>query len=287
MAKQITTLVRDIYDGLSKPTSQEFRQRVSEGVATRLASQLRHYQDKGGQRLSKVGPMCPRAYWYSVHRPNCAETPPPWALFKFQYGHVIEALAIAHAKEAGHEVAGEQDELTFLGVRGHRDCVIDGCTVDVKSCSSYQLEKFKKGTISEADDFGYLDQLDAYVCGTSVEDPYCKVLDRGYILAIDKTLGHLVLYEHKVRPERIEERIRSLTSIANRDSPPTCECGTRPDGASGNIALDVKASYSAFKHQCFPTLRTFLYATGPKYLCHVVRVPEVPEITSKGILISS
>src|SRR6266849_6159935 len=43
------------------------------------------------------------------------------------------------AKAAGHEVLGEQDELTLDGVVGHRDCVIDGCIVDVKTTSRFDV----------------------------------------------------------------------------------------------------------------------------------------------------
>ena len=139
----IHTLIKDIYDVVGKQVSEEFQQRLSEGIAKRLAPQLRRQEDKGGMRLSKMGPTCPRAYWYSVHRPDLAEAPPPWAKIKFTYGHILEALAIELAKEAGYDVVGEQDELELLGVKGHRDCIIGGCTVDIKSCSGRVFDKFK------------------------------------------------------------------------------------------------------------------------------------------------
>jgi hypothetical protein len=202
---------------------------------------------------------------------------PPWAEVKFAYGHILEALAITLAKAAGHEVTGEQDALTLEGVTGHRDCVIDGCIVDVKSASSRSFQKFKSGQLALDDPFGYLEQLDAYVV-SSAADPLVTNKEQGYILAIDKTLGHMVLYEHTARPEHIVTRIRSSRRIVERTEPPRCECGTRPDGKSGNIQLDVRASYSQYKYCCFPSLRTFLYADGPRYLSEVVRVPDVPEV---------
>src|SRR5258705_12324610 len=103
-----------------------------------------------------MGPRCPKALWHSIHTPEKAEALPPWVLIKFSYGHVIEALAIALAKAAGHTVEGEQGHVEFDGIVGHRDCVIDGCVVDVKSSSSRGFIKFKDNSISHDNPFGYL-----------------------------------------------------------------------------------------------------------------------------------
>jgi len=73
--------------------------------------------------------------WHSIHTPEKAEALPAWAEIKYTYGHILEALAISLAKAAGHEVTGEQDAITVDGILGHRDCVIDGCVVDVKSAN--------------------------------------------------------------------------------------------------------------------------------------------------------
>jgi len=219
-----------------------------------------------------MGSQCPRALWYSIHHPELAEKMQPWTEFKFMFGHVIEQLAIELAKAAGHEVTGEQDELELDGVLGHRDCIIDGCTVDVKSAASKSFLKFKNKTLHLDDMFGYLDQLDGYVVA-SAQDPLVRVKDKGYLLAVDKQLGHMCLYEHTVRPEPITARIRYYKSIVGLPSPPSCECQTVEDGSSGNIKLDTKASYSSYKYCCFPDLRTFLYANGPVYLTNVSRLP--------------
>lgn len=228
-------------------------------------------------RLSKMGEMCPRHLWYSIHHPELAEPLPGPAIFKFSFGHTIEAQAISLAKACGHHVCGEQDELSVDGVKGHRDCVLDGYVVDVKSCSSRMFEKFEKKTIRHDDPFGYLAQLDGYMVG-SADDDCVKVKDIGFIWAIDKTLGKMVLYEHRLREDFIKSRIRSYREVVSCATAPECNCGTIPDGKSGNIKLDTRASYSPFKHTCFPRLRTFLYASGPVYLTKVVRTPDVPEL---------
>ena len=185
------------------------------------------------------------------------------------------------SKAAGHEVTGEQDEVEVDGILGHRDCVIDGCIVDVKSSSSRGFDKFKSGTIAQDDGFGYLDQLDGYLVG-SAHDPLVRVKDRAYLLAIDKQLGRMCLYEHICREARIRERIAAYKHIVAQDQPPACQCGTVPDGKSGNIKLDTRASYSAYKYCCFPNLRTFIYSDGPRYLTQVIRPPDVMEVDKHG-----
>jgi len=280
--KDIKQLIPDIYELLKTKGWYDGAIRTSfeSEISLRLSSSFNESQETGRIRLSGLGPKCPRAFWYSIHNPGVAESLPPWATFKYSYGHIIEALVIALAKAAGHTVTGEQDALTLDGVVGHRDCVLDGCIVDVKSASSIGFKKIRDGQLAVVDDFGYLDQLDGYI-GASALDPLVVVKDRGYILAVDKTLGHMVLYEHKYRHDRICQRIVECKAIADQSSPPACQCGTRIEGSSGNIGLDTKASYSAYKWQCFPNLRCFAYSDGPKYLTQVKRLPDVPEITYK------
>lgn len=284
--KTINTLIPDIYelvqrkDGWFHEHSDDFGREVA-------ARTKAHFSDdrKPRLRLSQMGPRCPCALWYSIHHPELGEPLPPAAIIKYSYGHILEALAITLAKAAGHEVTGEQDELSVDGILGHRDCVIDGSIVDVKSASTRSFQKFKDGSISHDDPFGYLDQLDAYLVG-SLRDPLVRNKETAYLLAIDKTLGHMVTYEHNIREQNIRKRIQECKSIVGADGPPSCTCKSIPDGKSGNLRLDVKASYNSYKYCCNPGLRTFLYASGPVYLTTVVRKPDVPEITREGRLVT-
>lgn len=276
--KNIYTLIPDIQYMLEKEKDW-INERVRNSIALGISGALAHSNSQRAEgfkptlRLSQMGPRCPRALWHSIHTPTLAEPLPASAIIKYTYGHIIESLVIEMAKAAGHEVTGEQDVIILDGVQGHRDCVIDGCIVDVKSSSSRSFQKFKDGSIETSDTFGYLDQLDGYVLG-SVDDDLVRVKDRGYLLAVEKQLGHLALHEHKLRAENIRQRIEEYKRIVSSPTAPRCNCGTVADGTSGNIKLDVKASYSAFKHCCFPNLRTFLYSDGPRYLVKVVRQPK-------------
>lgn len=272
----IDTLVIDIQHFLGNNNgwfTEEVAKTYSEEITTRLSRSFGQKPRVPQLRLSQMGVRCPCALWHSIHSPWLAEPLPPSALVKFTFGHQIEAMAIVWAKMAGHEVTGEQDELVLDDVSGHRDCIIDGCLVDVKSSASRSFVKFKDKTLANADGFGYLDQLDGYLAA-SLDDPLLRIKDRGYIFAIDKQLGHMCLYEHKLRNQSIRQRIRDFKAIVELPSPPQCTCGVTLDGGSGNYKLDVTASYNAYKYACFPNLRTFLYADGPRYLTKVVRRPQ-------------
>lgn len=281
----IQTLITDIYDVIERDGPRLYSG-VSEEIERRVAPDLAesHGGRAGTLRLSRLGLRCPCALWHEVNHPELAEALPPWAIFKYSYGHILEAMAIHLAKKAGHTVTGEQDELRVDGIVGHRDCVIDGCIVDVKSTSSISFKKFKDKSLAQNDSFGYLDQLDGYLVG-SLQDPLVTDKEHAYILAIDKQLGHMCLYEHYIREQQIRERIKKYKEIVERTTPPDCECGTKDVGRSGNVGLDTKASYSAYKWQCFPGLRCFLYADGPVYLTKVVRKPDVTEIDKDGKII--
>jgi hypothetical protein len=290
MDKSIHSLIEDIYSTVSGKEKGWFNEQLSnafaQSVATRLREQLDGAEYKPTLRLSRMGPQCPRALWHSIHTPERAEALPPWAIIKYSYGHILEALVLTLAKAAGHDVRGEQDAVTVDGIKGHRDAVIDGCIVDVKSSSSFSFAKFKDGSIKQDDMFGYLDQLDGYLMG-SMADPLVTEKNKGYLLAIDKQLGRMCLYEHELNAKRIQSRIKEAKATVESPYPPACTCGTVRVGKSGNIGLDVKASYNLFKHCCFPGLRTFIYSSGPAYLTRVVRKPDVPEVDKHGKLVTS
>lgn len=284
----IHSVIPDIYnliggkDGITN-LPPDVGRNIQEAVATSLGP-----REARGLRLSGMGDKCPCALWHSVHNPEMEEQLPPYARIKYCYGHIIEHFVIGLVKAAGHKVEGEQDEILLDDVRGHRDCIIDGCVVDVKSAATPSFLKFKDKSIAENDTFGYLAQLDGYVLG-SLDDPRVTVKDRGYLLAVDKQLGHMCLYEHRIRPGFIRERIRHYKQIVSLSEPPRCECGVVADGQAGNLMLDTRASYNTYKYCCHPNLRTFLYESGPRYLTKVVKRPmrrdqktPIPEVDRHG-----
>ena len=76
----------------------------------------------------------------------------------------------------------------------------------------------------------------------------------------------------------IEERVRHVKRLVEQSEPAEYCYEAVPDGKSGNMKLSVGCSYCQFKEHCYPDLRTFAYANGPKFLVTVVNEPRVQEI---------
>jgi hypothetical protein len=212
--KHINTLIIDIQQLLTQRdwVTPELGSIVGQEVSRRLSEQFQSRTNSPTLRLSRMGPQCPCALWHSIHHPELQEALPPWAENKFSFGHVMEAWGIALAKAAGHTVTGEQDAVSVDGIVGHRDCIIDGHIVDVKCVHNRGFKKWKSGDNPEADDFGYLSQLDGYMLG-SRNDSLVTHKELAYILAIDRELGHMCIYPHKLREAHIKRRIATYKEI--------------------------------------------------------------------------
>jgi len=259
-----TILAKDMGDNIAKLSIQRFSE----------PPKPRSYLG-----LSALGTPCERKLWFKV---NCKDKGEPLranTLFKFFYGDVIEELALMLAKQTDHKVTGEQTRLDVHGIKGHRDAVIDGMTVDVKSCSPYAFKKFKEGTLREDDPFGYISQLSSYVYAAK-DDSLVKDKTHGAFLAIDKVNGHICLDVHDFteeleNKEKEVEHIKSMVKgkIPEDRIPPVPQSKTSP-----NMKLSMQCSYCDFKKRCWPNLRSFAYKTGPIFLTHVEYEPNVPEI---------
>ncbi len=269
----INTLVADIYNVLDgnndHECSEEFLEMAAESLKDILRSRLRKQDRRGSIRFSSLGkPDC--QVWYGINKPEVAEPITPETQMKFLYGDVLEIVMLFLAKEAGHDVSDEQAEVEEDGVLGHIDAVIDGHVVDVKSASSYAFRKFQGDWTGEDDPFGYTAQLSGY----------CNVLDKpGAFLAINKESGGLAL--SRINPSLVEsnpprEHIDRQREAVALDSVPRC-FEPVPDGKSGNQKLGLNCSYCAYKKDCWPGLRGFLYSGKPRFLTTVVREPDVLE----------
>jgi hypothetical protein len=225
--------------------------------------------------MSNIGTKCRRRLWYRVNTPEAAEQLKASDRIKFLFGDLIEELAIFLAEISGHEVRGKQDELAINGVIGHRDAVIDNVVVDVKSASSRSFEKFENHLTRDTDSFGYIDQLGVY--HSSSQDGVDP--DVAAFLVIDKQLGKVTLDAHPRSEVNYEKEIEDIKSIVSAPNPPVRYYSDVPDGKSGNRKLCVECSYCEFKEKCWSNLRTFYYASGPRYLTEVYREPKVESNT--------
>jgi len=283
--KSINTAVKDIYDVLQNPTKYDW------SAAEEFGKELGHHLTKRAQdtsnrselRMSNFGTPCNRKLWYTVNASDKAEPLEPWVRLKFLYGDLVEALTLYLLKVSGHKVEGEQSELVIDGVKGHRDAIIDGVLVDVKSANSRGMQKFKSHSLDSYDPFGYLDQLSLYL-EASQDDPALKVKRQAAFLAVDKELGHIVLDVYDKKDVDYRAEIAAKKRLLAEKAPPRKPYSPIPEGKSGNLALPTECSYCQFKRECWKEsnggkgLRTFFYASGPKWLTHVAKQPDVREL---------
>lgn len=241
--------------------------------------------DKTEIRVSKLGTK-DRKLWYELHyagkhiddHEDSVDLKIPADLaIKFLYGDIIEELILFFAREAGHIVEGEQGEIDIDGVKGHRDCIIDGITVDIKSASRFAFQKFKTAQLHKDDPFGYIAQISSYAKADG--SPY------GAFLVMNKESGELTLLKID-KGDMIDpwQRVQEVRKIEQMPTPPTEKCYEPvPDGQSGNLKLHNNCSYCPFKDVCWQDanngkgLRRFQYGTVREYV-HIEKEPRVDEI---------
>lgn len=279
------TLKEDIYKVLNERDSGDFTEEIAKFVSQDITeSLLRQFgpNDRGGGRLrlSSLGTQCERKLWYSVNRPTEAEPLQPHVVNKFIFGDLTESYLLGLVMASGHHVTGLQDAVDVCGIRGHRDCVIDGMLFDVKSASSRSMDKFRANGLRRDDPFGYLSQLSSYLYG-SQSDPLVTYKTKAGFLAFDKQFGQIEvdIYDLSEDLEFKEQEVNRKVRIAKSDDIPDRPFEPVPDGKSGNMKLPTPCGYCDYKHTCWPDLRTFIYSSGPRYLTTVVKTPEVPEVT--------
>lgn len=272
--KNISSLVPDIealFDGHSfnEVNLSRFSSTIEEVIRTRF----REYgQERYSRlRLSNVGK--PLRQIYLELRTNLV--PEPLSVptkTKFLFGDFCEALMIALAIEAGHNVTDLQKQVEIDDIVGHIDCLIDDVLIDVKSASTFSFQKFKDGSIRNDDPFGYQAQLAGYSTALGL-------IDAGF-LAFDKSLGHITLCffpKEELSKFNIVEHIRKVKDALTKVEWPPCCCNPVPEGKSGNEKLPAQGAYCGWKKHCYPDLRTFLYSSGPMFLTTVKREPAVFE----------
>ena len=282
MSKKIDTLVEDMYNVIEGKGgwTDAIGSLMGEGIAT-VANQRfgKPQEPRGYLSLSSIGSPCQRKLWYKINKTNEADKLTSNTLLKFFFGDMIEELALSVAVAAGHKVEGMQDRLDVHGIKGHRDAVIDGMTVDVKSASPFAFKKFKEGNLRDDDPFGYISQLSSYVYAAK-DDPLVTNKTAGAFLVIDKVNGHICLdvydFEEELKTKE-QEMLAAKEMVAGpipEDRiPPVPQSKTSP-----NTKLDMTCSYCEFNKICWPEVRTFIYSTGPLHLVDVVTEPRTIEV---------
>lgn len=282
MAKTIETLVTDIYDVLNNPSDYDITEekarllgdRVTQLIVERMGSNKHSRNDL---RMSNFGAP-DRKVWYTINEPEKQEELPPEVRFKFMYGDLIELLTLWLAEMSGHSVDYADEPVEVHGVVGHRDAIIDGEVVDVKSASSYQMAKFRNNKIKEDDPFHYMWQLQLYLEASQDDDKVTRK-DRGHFLAVDKTLGHIVLDTYD-KDDSIDwqDVVTNKVKVVYGDTAPSRCYFPEKMGTKGNMKLGLQCSYCSFKQHCWPGLTGWAYANGPVFLTKVEEEPKVPRL---------
>lgn len=277
---KIDTLVEDIYKlvggGIAPATSNH---NVAVDYSKWFSKEEKVREDKT-LFFSEIGDPCVRKLWYKVNAPALGEQVSSDMKVKFFYGDMLEELVLKLCEDAGHEVSGKQERVSFdIGdgwqVRGRMDAVIDGVPVDVKSVTKFSEEKFKGGL--KDDPFGYYHQLCGYA--TALSSPTAG------FLTIQKELGHINYYPIEVNSGLFKlQAVHAVEAVTSKleDLPrldPVPQSAT-----SKNAKLCTSCSYCAYKKDCWKEanegkgLRTFLYSTGPVFLTKVEDLPRVMEV---------
>lgn len=276
----IDTLVDDIYGLFEKDFNpsdkdlEEFGKNMAKMISTRVGERK---TGEGTLRMSALGQPCSRKLYYSVNHAGEGEPLTPQTRFKFLYGDILEEVILFLAKQAGHDVQGEQEEVEVGGILGHRDAVIDGRLVDVKSASSFGFKKFAEHKLLEDDPFGYIKQAEGYL-EAAQDDPLVTDKDKFSFLVIEKQMGKITLDTYDKTELDYREFVEDRKRMVSRPLPPPRGFSDEPDGKSGNRKLGTVCSYCDYKHKCWPSLRLFAYAGGPRFLTEVENLPKVPEV---------
>ena len=281
--KTIDTLVEDIESviygqgGWNKSVAEAMGKSIADTANKRFS---KPQEPRGYLSLSSIGTPCKRKLWYKINKPGFGEPLAANMLLKFFYGDMIEELVLAMVVASGHSMKGSQDRLTVHGIRGHRDAVIDGMTIDVKSCSPYAFKKFKEGNLRENDPFGYISQLSSYVYAAK-DDPLVTDKTRGAFLAIDKVNGEICLdvYDFTEELKTKEQEMLAAKDLVAGDIPTERIPPVPASKSSPNTKLDKSCQFCEYKKACWPNLKMYQYSYGIEYLVHVEKPPKVPEVT--------
>ena len=282
----IYSLVDDIYKAVSTKQAADTVDlydeidRFGENCKRLMVNLFTEKRDGRTLRMSNIG-RDDRYLWNVVNNPGVSEELTPNTYVKFMYGHLIEELLLFLTRVAGHEVTDEQKKCTVSGITGSMDCKIDGVVTDVKSVSTFGFKKFKDGSLAFDDPFGYVAQIKGYGHSEGGDSRF------GW-LAMDKQNGHLTYLMYDAEDTQapvyekigydIEEHIARIKEVVEQKEPPEHCHEPVADGKSGNMKLAVGCSYCPYKKVCWPDVRGFAYANGPRYLVEVVNEPQVQEI---------
>src|SRR5210317_1807806 len=282
IATDIKQLISDISTGKPANMTEEnlnvFLNNIKEAILSWNTSQVKAEKYEGKLRMSSIGKPA-RQLWYDKHSPKDRKDEDTGLNLKFLYGHIIEHLVLYLAELAGHKIKDQQRKVEVSGVSGHIDSIIDGEVCDVKSASPFSFKKFASGEIVNDDPFGYHAQLSGYETAMGTKE--------GGFLVVDKSSGDICFYKpDDMAKPNIPDLISTLKTTLETDTPPN-KCYQDKEEKNGNKTLATGCQFCIHKWECHSDsnngkgLRVFKYANKNVFLTHIVKLPNVEEITNQ------
>lgn len=274
LSKEFSTLIPDVYALLEGRlivdplVVQKYGKQIGDILVKQISGA--DHRDSTKLTMSSVGQPL-RKLWYQLNGYEGEAFKGP-TLFKFAFGHFLEAIFLLLAEGAGHRVERPQEEIQVDGVKGHIDALIDGELIDVKSCSPHSYDKFASGSLLTDDPFGYVGQLSGYASALG--------LDHAWFVAIDKVHGKICTLRIEVKDYDIKAKIASIKEAVKQTEPPERCYEDEPHQKSGNRKLSIGCSYCAWKFLCWPDVKVYPYSSGPVFLTHVAREPNLKSNTT-------
>src|SRR5210317_6514 len=281
LVPDIKKLITDVSNGKPAPITEENLNNFLENIKEAMLAWNKPYNAEkyaGKLRMSILGKPS-RQLWYDKFSPKDKKEENSGLNLKFLYGHIIEHLVLYLAELAGHKIEDQQMKVEIDGVTGHIDSKIDGEICDVKSASPFSFKKFASGDIVNDDPFGYHAQLAGYETAMGT--------NQGGFLVVDKSNGDICFYKpDDMAKPNVKDLISTLKTTLELDAPPS-KCYEDKVEKNGNQTLATGCQFCIHKWECHSDsnngkgLRVFKYANKNVFLTHIVKLPNVEEITNQ------
>jgi hypothetical protein len=247
--------------------SREF----SDDVESSINKQYVHREDEDADkiRLSTIGKLTARdilAGKFKINKASRDATVSEKLRLTFSIGDYIESWVSFTFKRIGYKIIEQQTELTWLGVKGHIDFIIEDeygvrSIIEVKSANDYYYARVNKYGVH--DDRGYLTQLSTYQQALNGMPAYWLFVNKNdsNLSLIKLDPYHVTTIERLERAKKIVEAYHACNSIDDiwtltRPQPPSLEMyqgrvATHEDGSPRmyvpNNVLNPNLHYVTFE----------------------------------------
>lgn len=250
----IYTLLRERVDFLDPEGIADFGVSVAKHLQNSLETQAPREPRPGVLYPSDIGKPCIRQIWYKKNYPELGRKILPHTEIKFFMGDFGEELLLYLAKEAGHEVELEQEQVDYevsgIQIRGRIDAVIDGVIVDVKTTSPYSFDAWNGKELDDrSDKFGYRWQVEAY----RHSDQLMKFSHNpGRLFLLDKQNGKLGLASVPMVPyPDFTRRVTTIAQTLDKSDPPPRAFPAEDRKTAPGKYLNIACQYCDFNKECW------------------------------------